>query len=750
MGAGCSLSSMTNASTTFRTCPLCEATCGLELTVDGNRVTRVRGDRDNVFSHGFICPKGTTLGKLHDDPDRLRSPMLRGGDRRWKEVGWDEAFAFVAERYAAVVDAHGREAVAVYLGNPNVHSLDNGLAARPFVKALQTRNVYTAATVDQMPKHVSAGYMFGSAGAIPVPDIDRTSHLLMLGANPYESNGSLATAPDWPGRLEALQARGGTLTVVDPRRTKTAARADLHLAIRPGTDAALLLGMANHLFAADLVDPGPLAAHIAGIDRLEAAVATFDPETVGPFCGVDPHSVRRLAVDLARADSACVYSRIGTHTVEFGTLASWGVDVLNVLTGNLDRPGGAMFPKAAHLPIRLRRRDFVTGRWKSRVVGFPEVIGELPVITLADEIQTPGEGQVRAMFVIAGNPALTNPDAARLSEALSSLDLLVSVDPYLNETSRHADVILPPPSHLERPHYDMSFTALSVRNYAMFSPSVLEASGPSEFDILVILAGIVSGLGPDVDPGALAGMALEQQIGQAAATLDLDSDEIRSELGRWDDPRLASLDLMLRSGPYGDRFGQDPSGLTLERLAAEPHGVDLGPLEPRLEEVLATSSGKIELSPDLMIDDLDRLAGAMGEGRHPETMVLIGRRQVRTANSWLGNIEVLVRGRDQCTLQIHPEDAARAGLEPGSSATVSSETGKLEVPVEVTDSIRPGVVSLPYGWGHDVDGVRLQVARSVPGVNMNLLTSTSRYDPLSGNAALNGIPVTVTASGSPA
>ncbi len=728
--------------TAYRTCPLCEATCGLELTIDDGVVTVIRGDRDNVFSGGFICPKGTTLGRIHDDPDRLSSPILRRDDGRWEKVDWQEAFAFVAERYAAVVDAHGRDAVAVYLGNPNVHSLDNGLAARPFVKALKTRNIYTAATVDQMPKHVSCGYMFGSAAAIPVPDIDRTSHLLLLGANPFDSNGSLATAPDWPGRLEALRARGGTLAVVDPRKTRTASRADFHVAIRPGTDAALVLGMINHLFATRLVDLCHLVEDVVGVERVEAAVAPFDPEVVAPFCGIEAASVRRLAEDLAGADSACVYGRIGTHTVEFGTVASWGVDVLNVLTGNLDRAGGAMFPKAAHIPIRARTRDFVTGRWRSRVAGFPEVIGELPVVTLADEIQTPGTGQVRALFVIAGNPALTNPDAARLSGALCHLDLMVSVDLYLNETSRNAHLILPPPSHLERPHYDLAFTALSVRNYAMFSPSVFEAEGPSEFDILVTLAGIVSGLGPDLDPSVLAGASLEQQIGSAASALEMDSGRIRSDLGHWGDTRLAILDLMLRTGPYGDRFGLDPSGLTLERLAAEPHGLDLGSLEPRLGEILATTSGKIELAPEIIIEDLARLEAAVG-ANEVDSMVLIGRRQVRTANSWLGNIEVLVRGRDQCTLQIHPEDAARVGLESGSTATVSTETGELEVPVEVTDIIRPGVVSLPYGWGHDLEGVQLSVASARPGVNMNVLTSTTRFDPLSGNAVLNAIPVTV-------
>lgn len=729
----------------YRTCPLCEATCGLEITLEEDRVKVIRGDRENVFSHGFICPKGSTLGRIHDDPDRLRTPMIKGTDGSWEEVSWAEAFALVAERFADVTSTHGRQAVAVYLGNPNVHSLDNGLASRPFVKALQTQNVFTASTVDQMPKHVSCGYMFGHPATIPVPDLDRSDHILMLGANPYESNGSLATAPDWPGRLEAIRERGGTVTVVDPRFTKTAANANRHVAIRPGTDAALLLAMVNHLFAVGLVDLGHLVGSVTGVDDVMEAVVAFDPENVAEFCGVTAAEIRRLAEELAAAERAVVYGRIGTHTVEFGTMAAWAVDVLNVLTGNLDRPGGAMFPQAAHLPPARSPRPFQTGRWRSRVKGLPEVMGELPVITLADEILTPGEGQVRALFVVSGNPALTNPDAARLEEALSQLDLMVSVDPYLNETSRLADVILPPPSALERPHYDIAFTTLSIRNYAMFSPAVFETDAPSEFDILVTLTAIASGLGPEVDPAALAWGALEARIGKAAAALDRDPDEIRDELRSWDEPRLATLDLMLRTGAYGDGFGTHPDGLNLAKLMEEPHGIDLGPLGSRLADAVSTESGKVGLAPEPVLADIPRLEAALARHRD-DSLMLIGRRQIRTANSWLGNVEVLVKGKEQCTLQIHPDDAASIGLEDGALAAVASETGKLEVVAEVTDTIRPGVVSLPYGWGHDVEGVRLSVAVERPGVNVNLLTSTARHDPLSGNAVLNAVPVTVAAA----
>lgn len=726
----------------YRTCPLCEATCGLELTLEGDRVKVIRGDRDNVFSGGFICPKGTTLGRLHDDPDRLRAPVLKR-EGAWETVAWPEAYAFIAERFEAVVGAHGRNSVGIYIGNPNAHQLDSALALRPFTRALGTRNVFSASTLDQMPKHVSCGYMFGHPGTIPVPDLDRTDYLLILGANPYESNGSLATAPDWPGRLEAIRRRGGRVVVVDPRRTRTAVHSDLHLPIRPGTDAVLLVAMINHLFTGGLVDLGHLTGEVAGLDAVREATAAITVERAAAVCGIDAGLIVRAADDLAGAERGCVYGRIGTHTVRFGTIAAWAVDVLNVLTGNLDRAGGAMFPKSAAAPARRSKRPFQTGRWLSRVRGLPEVLGELPAVTMADEILTPGDEQVRAMFVVAGNPVITSPDSDRLAEALDGLDLMVSVDPYLNATSRLADVILPPPSALERPHFDVAFTALSVRNYAMFSPAVFETEAPSEFDVLVTLTAIVSGLGPDVDVKQLAWASVEPRLARVASALGREVDEIRRELAVWDDPRLSILDLMLRTGAYGDGFGSNPGGLNLAVLAEEPHGVDLGPLESRLSEVITTESGKIELAPTPIIADIGHLSVEM-DGFEPERLVLVGRRQVRTANSWLGNIEVLVKGKDECTLHVHPDDATRLGLVDGKPATVTSSTGKLVAPVEITDDIRSGVVSMPYGWGHDLDGVRLSVAGSVPGVNVNRIISTDQIDPLSGNAVLNGVPVTVT------
>lgn len=731
----------------FRTCPLCEATCGLRIELEDERVTRIRGDLEDPLSQGFVCPKGTTLARLHEDPDRLRTPMVKRNGRH-VPCTWEEAYSEVAGRLNAIVSDHGSEAVGVYVGNPNAHNYESNLALRPFIKTLRTRHVYSASTVDQMPKQVACGHVFGHPFTIPVPDVDRTDHLLILGANPLESNGSLATAPDWPGRLEDLIARGGALVVVDPRRTKTAELATRHVPIRPGTDAMLLAAMANVVFGRGDVELGHLDGHVAGLDQVREAVGRFTPEVVAGPTGIASDIITTMAHELADAPTAAVYGRIGTHTTEFGTLAAWLVDVLNLATGNLDRPGGAMFAKALHEPERRKRRGFTVGRWKSRVHGMPEIMGELPVTTLADEITTDGVGRLRALFTVAGNPVLTTPDAGALDGALERLDFMVSVDPYLNATTRHADVILPPPSALERGHWDFAFQTLSLRDYGDWSPPVFEPDGPSEFAILVTLTAIAAGLGPDADPTVVARSALEHRVTEA--TTDpaspihgRDPVEILASLD--DRPvDLQSLDLMIRLGHRGDHFGARPDGLTLASFEAHPHGLDLGPLVPRLPGEITTESGHVEIGHPLLIADLDRLWARLEDSR-PGQMVLVGRRQVRTANSWTHNIEVLVKGRNRCTLQMHPDDAARLGVSDGEQVVVVSETGSVDVPVEVTDAIMAGVVSIPYGWGHGADGTMQSVASRYAGVNVNLLTPKV-MDPLSGNAQLNGIPVRIRAA----
>lgn len=736
--------------TALRICPLCEATCGLVLSIDDGRISGARGDRDDVFSHGFICPKGASFAELDNDPDRLTQPMVRR-DGELVETTWEDAFAAVAEGLGRVIADTGGSSVGVYLGNPNAHTIAGALYGPAVIRALGTRAIFSASTLDQMPKHIACGYLYGNPLAFTVPDLDRTDYLVIIGANPLVSNGSLATAADFGGRLKALRRRGGQLVVLDPNRTRTAEMADRHLAVRPGTDGALLFAIVHVLFDEGLVDLGRLAEHVVGVEQVRAAAADFGPETVAGHCGVSAQEIRTLAREIAAARTAAVYGRIGTSTVDFGTITSWLVDVVNILTGNLDGPGGVMFASspiaAAPRPARPGR-GFTTGRWHSRVSGHPEALSELPTIAMPEEIETPGDGQIRAVITIAGNPVLSAPDGPRLSEALETVDFMLSVDPYLNETTRHADVILPPPPPSRAAHLDIALSGAVVRNNARYSPPALPlADGrPDECEILARVALIALGLGTDADPALVDDQVITATLAREVAdphspVADRSAEELTAMLP--DGPGYERrLDMMLRLGPFGDAFGTKPEGLNLARLKDNPHGIDLGALTSRIPEILRTPSGMVELAPETILADVPRLLASLDS---EDGFLLIGRRHLRSNNSWMHNLPALSGGSNRCTLQIHPDDASRLGVT--DLAVVTGPGGKLEVPVEITDAIRPGVVSLPHGWGHSAPGTRMSVAAGHPGVNVNSLFDDSLMDPLSGTAVLNGVPVEVTAAG---
>ena len=610
-----------------------------------------------------------------------------------------------------------------------------------------------------MPRHVASGHVFGSPVAIPVPDLDRTDYLVILGANPYASNGSVCTAPDFPGRIEAMRARGGKLVVVDPRLSRTAQEADEWVSIRPGSDALLLAAIAHTMLAEGLADPGDrLGDHIVGLEDLSAALMPFTAEFAAAATGIGADTIRRLAREIAAAPTAAVYGRIGTTTTEFGSTASWLIDVVNILSGNLDRPGGSMFPTPVAGGATTRGkpgsgRGFSVGRGQSRVSGHPEVMGEYPVSVLAEEIVEPGEGQIRALVTVAGNPVLSTPNSDRLAEALDQLDFMVSIDLYLNETTRHADVILPPPSQLQRSHYDLLLLQFAVRNVANYSPAALplDEGQPDEWEIIAKLTSIAQGLGADVDASVADDFAIDALVRGAVKSehspvAGRDADELLAELaasGRRGPERM--LDFMLRTGPFGDGFGADPEGTSLDDLLDRPHGRDFGALVPRIPEVLRTPSGKIEVAPEPLVADLARLAAAADE-LATRGLVLVGRRHLRSNNSWMHNVAVLVKGKPRCTLQVHPDDAVALGLVDGGAATITSRVGSVNAPVEFTESIRPGVVSLPHGWGHDVPGTQMRVAAEHAGVNSNVLSDDKAIDPLSGTSVLNGIPVEVTAA----
>jgi anaerobic selenocysteine-containing dehydrogenase len=730
----------------YRICPLCEACCGLEVKTEGAQVVSIRGAASDVFSHGYLCPKGVSLKDLHEDPDRLRTPLIKR-DGVFVEATWDEAFAEIERRLLPIRREHGPDAVAMTVGNPAAHKVSLLAYTPRLSRALGSRNAFSASTLDQMPKQLSAGLMFGHWLSIPLPDIERCDYLLILGANPMVSNGSLWTVPDYRGKAKALRARGGRIVVVDPRRSETAAAADEHLPIRPGGDALLLAGIAHTLFDEGLVTLGRLEGHVNGLDDARAAVLPFAPEVTAAGCGIPADTQRRLARELAAAPHAAVYGRIGTCTTRFGTVNSWLVDLINALTGNLDREGGAMFAKAAAFAPNTQGKPgdpvgvgkgITTGRRKSRVSGAPEVFGELPITVMAEEIETAGEGQIKALITIASNPVLSAPGGPRLSRALAQLDFMLSLDIYLNETTRHADVILPGLSPLEDLHFDVAFPQLSHRNHARFSGPVFDAAPgtPQEWQTLLRLCALLEGRGLDVDVQQLDDEAIAADVRRFAGDA---TPAVLAALQPWRGPERL-IDLQLRVGPYGDQFGRKPEGLTLAQVKAastvEGGGVDLGALTPRIPEVLRTPSGKVELAPPSILADL-----AQVKAEPAPAFTLIGRRDTRSGNSWMHNLPVLAKGPDRCTLLVHPGDADRLGL--AEFAHVKSAVGALVARVERSADMSPGVVSLPHGWGHDLDGVRMGVARERPGVNMNALLDDAARDPLSGNAVLSGVAVEI-------
>ncbi|MDT5340292.1 MAG: hypothetical protein QOD90_5797 [Mycobacterium sp.] len=729
------------------TCPLCEAMCGLEIEVADGRVSKIRPNREDTWSRGHICPKGASLGALHEDPDRIRTPMIKV-DGQWQEVSWDQAFRRCTELLAPVIEKYGIGAVTAYTGNPLAHSFSLARYAGILLGMSGMPITYSPGTVDQWPKNLSSHLMYGGWWSFPVPDIERTDLLVVMGANPAASQGSLLAAPDVMGILGGIRKRGRVI-VIDPVRTTTAERADEWLPITPGTDAALLLAVAQTLFAEDLVDLGVVEPYLDGIDVLRDVVADWPPDRVAAATGIDSERIRGLARELAATPRAVVYGRIGTCNQEFGSLASWLVDVVNILTGHFDVAGGSMFPRPAAWSVTVQPipgledgvADF--GRYRTRVRGAKEVLGQVPVSCMAEEIATPGEGQLKALITVAGNPVLSTPGGHKLDEVLPSLEAMISIDLWLNETTRHADVILPGSSPLEQPHHDdliLNFAVNSIANYSAPVFEKLDPGAPDEWELLIRLTGLCTGTpAEDVDVAAID----DGFFDYLCFTQGLDGAEIRAHYEHGGPER--TLDLTLRTGPFGDRYGEVPGGLTLEKLKSEPNGINFGPMVPRVPEVLGTADQKIRLAPQYLLDDLPRLAQRLV--RAPDELVLVSRRHLRSNNSWLHNVAPLMKGRDRCTLLMHRNDAERRGLVSGDVVAVRSSGGEIQVPLDVTEAIKPGVVSMPHGWGHGKPGTRMAVANNAPGVNTNVLSPPDFIDEPSGNGALNGIPVTVTAVG---
>ena len=700
---------MSEIKTHFRSCNICEAMCGLEIKTQDENVLSIKADKKDPFSQGHICPKAIALQDFYSDKDRLKTPIRRT-ENGWEDISWQQAFSEITAQFKRIQKQYGKNSLGVYLGNPNVHNMGSMLSLTPFLKSLDTINRYSSGSTDQLSHHVSSHYMFGAGMLLPIPDIDHTDFMLIIGANPIVSNGSMMSAPNVGARIKAIQQRGGKVVVVDPRRTETAKKADEHLFIRPEKDALLLLGLIHTIFENKQVDLGILETHVKGLEKLEPIISSFSPEVVSDVVGIDAKTIRRLAKEMANANSAVCYSRMGASVQSFGGLCQWLINVLNIITGNLDKKGGAMFPEPAFdLLANAKKSDKGTyGKYQSRVRKLPYYNNEFPVATLADEILTPGEGQIKAMITIAGNPVLSSPSGNKLGTAFESLDFMVAVDIYLNETTQYANIILPSTTGLETSQYDVFFNYCAVSNTAKYSPPVFnkEDNQRADWEILNELS-------------ARMNDASEKNY-----------------------PPEVILNFGLQHGPYGKQ------GLSLKKLQDNPHGLDLGPLKPNLLKRLKTSDDKIDLAPQLYLDDLPRLRATLDKPKQEKEypFELISRRVARSHNTWTKNSRRLVKGKNPCTLQINPEDAKELGIIDGQLVIVRSRVGQVEIEAIIDNDILKGVVTMPQGWGHNYKKTKLSVASSQPGVSMNDLTDTNRIDELTGTAALNGTAVSIIAT----
>jgi anaerobic selenocysteine-containing dehydrogenase len=697
--------------THYRACNLCEAICGLEIQVTDGSISSIKPDKNDPFSQGHICPKGVALQDLQNDPDRLRKPMQRTA-AGWQEIEWDLAFNIVVEKLAAISEQHGDNAIGVYFGNPNVHNYGSLTHANAFLGHIKTRNRFSATSVDQLPHQLAALKLFGHQTMLPIPDIDRCQYFLAMGYNPMASNGSLMTVPNFPGRLKALKKRGGKLVVIDPRRSETANVADEYHAIRPGFDAALLLAMLNTIFAEGLA--AELPEYIVGIQQLEQAVASFTPEQVADASGINADIIRQMARDFAAADGAVCHPRMGCSTQEFGGITLWAGNMLNIVTGNLDRAGGSMFTQpAVDLVEGAKSNPGHFDQWRSRVSDRPEFSGELPASCMQEEMATPGEGQIRALVTSAGNPVLSVPNGRALDTQLEQLEFMVSFDFYLNETTLHADIILPPTPTLEHDHYDMIFNSFAVRNVTRYNEPVLPKPEGSYHDWEIFNE---------------LGARYAARVGKKARHLPAPHE---------------LMDLGLQFGRYGTQSGH-PAALSLDKLKANPHGIDLGPLQPCLPGRLQTAEKTIDLADDFYLDDLTRVATHLQQ--NTKGLLLIGRRHVRSNNSWMHNSHRLVKGKARDQLLMNPADLAHCGVTDGSTVNVKSRVGEIQIVVNGSDDMAPGVVSIPHGWGHNRNGIRMGIAAEHAGTSANDITDDQFVDLLSGNAAVNGVPVTVSAT----
>ena len=737
-----------------RICPTCEACCGLVMEVDrdAQKIVSIKGDPDDHRSRGYVCAKSQAFNYIYEDQERLRHPV-RKTDNGWEQISWSEALDTIATKFTEIRDTYGKDALSIYVGNPLGHDFAAGIYLQSLMASVSTERFFSAGTVDQHPQQMVCWGLIGHEWLFPVPDLARTDLFICMGANPVVSQGSILGTPDMESAMRDVQARGGRCIVIDPRRTETAEVADQHLFIQPGTDAYFLMAFANELFVREAVDLAHLADHIDNVSALRDAVSAYTPDNTAALTGVAASDLRTLVDDYLAADSAALYGRIGLCTQEFGLAAHWMLMVISLISGNFDTEGGMMLATAPTGDSGPGSPGEVKpyGRWHSRVRGVPETCGELPSSLMAEEITAPGH-EVHGLLTICGNPVLSVPRGDKIREALASLDFMVALDIYINETTSQADIILPSTVHPEHSNIDVTFQNFTTRNYVSYSPRTFEPEPELKDlgEIILEISARMSGLTRDEMDGFIFQGMVDTVLKRAeSAGVALSAEQVTDAVtGETSPERFA--DLLIRSGPYGDWFGQRDDGISLERVKAHPQAsMDLGALQRRLPTMLRTPNQRIDLIHEVFANDLQRLregferrVNASSENTASD-MLLIGRRHIRDMNSWLHNLKPYVRGKNRCTARLHPSDATQLGLEEGGFARVTSNVGEAIVPIEITDEMMPGVISIPHGFGHIyADSAQTNAASILPGVSCNNLIDES-LDEASSTCVVNGVPVSV-------
>ena len=702
----------------YRTCHLCEAMCGLEIEVENNQVLSIKGHKEDIYSKGHICPKGVALKELHEDPNRLKKPVQRT-ENGWREISWTAAFDIVEKELKKIRKKDGNDAIATYTGNPTVHNTGTALTLYDTVNAINTKNRYASHSLDSVPVFLVNQMMFGHAMLAPVPDIENLDYFLIIGANPLASNGSFMSTPDIKGKIKRIKEKGGKVVVIDPRKTETAKKASEHYFIKPEMDVLLLLGIINEIFKRDIRRDDPCISYSKGLEDLKQLAQDYPIEIISPLTAISENNILQIVEDLIQSKSPVVYGRLGVNTQRFGTLCQWLITSINVLLGQLDKKGGLLFTLPAIDYVTLMAHESKMFRYKSRLKEYGEIVGEYPTATMAEEMLTPGKGQIKALLSIAGNPARSAPNSTQVEEALQGLDFMVAVDMYINETTQYANIILPPAVGLETMHYSFVLHMVATQNTTKFSPPPLSIDAEQRYDWQIMTE-------------------LQRRL--------FDGNPIKS-IQNYITSKISpkrKLDLALKTGPYGiwggRRFKKD--GLSLAKLEKIKEGVLLEELKPQLPKRLFTSDKKVNLAPDLFVKELENVKTLLSQNKHTDyPFTLIGRRHLRSNNSWMHNLPILQGGSRKCTAMIHPTDAAKLSLSNDQEVEVYSKLGSISIAVEITEDVIPGTISIPHGWGHAGKNIQLDVAQKDQGVNVNKLMDHERLDPLSYNMAFNGHPV---------